>query len=1322
MDPQSKTRNRIFAVLFTLLSLLLLPAAAARATGNGLTNPVINEYVANHTGSDTNEYVEIKGDPDTDYSGFWILEIEGDSGASLGVIDRVFQVGTTNADGYWVTSFQSSIENGTITLLLVSGFTGSVGNDIDADDDGTIDNPLWTAIVDDVGVNDDGAGDLNYSATVLNPFYDGLAFAPGGASRIPDGTDTDTTADWVRNDFDGYGLPCCTGTPDPGDAVNTPGAVNEVVGGDTPTLVINEIDYDQVDTDDAEFIEIMNTGPLTVTLDGVTLELVNGTGGGAAVYDSISLPAVDLGPGEYFVICANAATVANCDLDDGPDTNFIQNGSPDAVALRFDGNILDTVSYEGDTGAPYTEGTGTTAADSNSVPGSISRCPDGSDTDNNDADFTFGNSTPGEPNDCGDPQSCTGTPVFIHDVQGSGASSPLVGSAVEIAGVVVGDYQSTTTGLSGFFMQEEDADADADPLTSEGIFVFDAGFGIDVSVGDLVQVGGTVVEFFDLTELGSVTCLSVLSTGNPLPTAATIVLPVDDISDFEPFEGMLVTIAQELTVTETFSLGRFGEVTLSVGGRLYNPTNVVDPGTPANDLQDLNDRSRIQLDDGSNVQNPLPLPPYLGDGNTLRSGDTLPSLTGVLGFAFGVYEIHPTGPITFTRANERTTEPDDVGGSLEIASFNVLNYFTTIDAGPDVCGPLANQECRGADSATELTRQTDKIVNALLAIDADVVGLIEIENDAADAAVAGLVAALNAVAGAGTYDYIATGPIGSDAIRVALIYKPASVTPVGAHAILDSSVDPTFLDDKNRPVLAQTFEEIASGETFTVAVNHLKSKGSSCDDVGDPDTGDGQGNCNLTRLAAAIALANWLAGDPTGSGDLDFLIIGDLNAYAMEDPIVALEDIGFIDLVEAFVGTDAYSYVFRGQSGYLDHALANPAMATQVSGATIWHINADEPISLDYNTEFNQPGLYTDEPYRSSDHDPVIVGLDLGPVAGAPDLQLTKDDGGITATYGQVVAYTLTYTNAGSVAAHGIVITETVPIGTDFYAGDSSPGWSCANGSPRGTVCSLSVGSLSTGQSGSAVFAVHVHINGALSEVENTAEIGDDGSNGPDGNPADNTAEDTTPLISPIVHIDSLEIVEIPHPDFYLVEITYRVVNQFGFAVINAIFHGDLFEHPDEKTGTYSIRTREDGEAIRLSRSRNPGVYSVCAVNVTGPGVVYDPGANEVTCGSLGVSGPVKTGWVFAGSDQIVQAGETVEFNGAYIPLNGEVEPVYIWNFGDGSSAEGTLNPSHTYETPGAYLVSLTVIDDDGPETHTITVTVLGPFQVFMPIIVNGTD
>lgn len=178
--------------------------------------------------------------------------------------------------------------------------------------------------------------------------------------------------------------------------------------------------------------------------------------------------------------------------------------------------------------------------------------------------------------------------------------------------------------------------------------------------------------------------------------------------------------------------------------------------------------------------------------------------------------------------------------------------------------------------------------------------------------------------------------------------------------------------------IAATSESLATGGRFTVAVNHLKSKGSPCDDIGDPDLGDGQGNCNITRRDAVLAMIDWLATDPTASMDADLLIIGDMNAYLAEDPVIAFENAGFTNLLASAIGSTAYSFVFAGQAGTLDHAFASPSLAGQVSGVAIWHINADESRALDYNLEFDRdPGLFdASSPIRASDHDPVIIGLD----------------------------------------------------------------------------------------------------------------------------------------------------------------------------------------------------------------------------------------------------------------------------------------------------------------------------------------------------------
>ncbi len=388
-------------------------------------------------------------------------------------------------------------------------------------------------------------------------------------------------------------------------------------------------------------------------------------------------------------------------------------------------------------------------------------------------------------------------------------------------------------------------------MTPEGIFVFLGGFGPDVSVGDQVRVTATAQEFFDQTQIGSVTELAHVTAVFGLPTPASIAMPVASLDEWEYVEGMSLTIPGALYVTDTFNLGRFGEVELASGGPLDNPTNVVAPGSAAAAFAASNVLRRIQLEDAATDQNPGPTPYLHGSdvpgGEALRIGDSVSGLTGVLGYSFGAYEIQPTGAIVFDRTNPRPAGPSSVGGNFTVASFNVLNYFSTIDTGSDLCGLSSDQGCHGADSSSEFTRQRTKIIQVIVKLDADVVGLIEIENHATDDGLKDLVAGLNILAGAGPYARVEAGTVGDDAIKVAIIYKRASVTPVGASKVLDDSVGPTFNDDKNRAVPAQRFEDVARGGRFTVAVNHLKSKGSNCDSLSDPDTGDGQDNCNLTR-------------------------------------------------------------------------------------------------------------------------------------------------------------------------------------------------------------------------------------------------------------------------------------------------------------------------------------------------------------------------------------------------------------------------------------------------------------------------------------------
>lgn len=600
------------------------------------------------------------------------------------------------------------------------------------------------------------------------------------------------------------------------------------------------------------------------------------------------------------------------------------------------------------------------------------------------------------------------TPIYA--IQGSGLSAAITGN-VSTKGVVVGDFEGTAA-ASGFYMQDLSGDGNA--ATSDGIFVFTGSANL-VSVGQVVRVTGFARERFNQTSLNAtnsnttaVPAANIVNCGTGSVAPVDVTLPFADANFPERYEGMLVRFPQPLVIAEYFNYDRFGEIVLAqpLAGedRPYSGTAIDEPGAAANARTAANALSRITLDDLQSVQNPPTLRHPNGLTfdltNRFRGGDTVQSAVGVLGFDFSLYRIFPTGPAAYTAVNPRPAAPEAVGGTLRVAAMNTLNFFVTANyptGSPldNKCGPGNNLECRGWDSdqSTELTRQRDKLLTALSGLDADIIGLNELENSTGVEPLASITSGLPG------YAYINTGTIGTDAIKVGLIYRPAVVTPVGPFKLLTSAVDPRFIDTKSRPSLAQTFQVNATGAKFTVAVNHLKSKGSACDDVGDPDLGDGQGNCSQTRRAAAEALVDWLATDPTGSGDPDFLIVGDLNSYAREDTLDEIsagsdDTVGtnddFTNLIRLFHGDFAYSYTFDGQAGYLDHALASASLLGQVTGAADWHINSDEPDIFDYDTSFKPPAqdaLYEVNPNRTSDHDPVVVGL-------VPNAPPTVDAGG----------------------------------------------------------------------------------------------------------------------------------------------------------------------------------------------------------------------------------------------------------------------------------------------------------------------------------------
>ncbi len=600
------------------------------------------------------------------------------------------------------------------------------------------------------------------------------------------------------------------------------------------------------------------------------------------------------------------------------------------------------------------------------------------------------------------PVCTSSTFTRISGIQGRGEVSPLVGQSVTAEGVVVGDFEGALPALQGFYIQDPVGDRDA--ATSDGLFVFN-GDADSVSLGDLVRVTGVVEEVDQQTRLGNVSAMVRCADGftvNPV----NLTLPTASATEFEAYEGMYVRFPQTLVVTESFQLGRFGQLVLSSGGRLLQPTQQFSPGPEAAALQAANARNRLIVDDGTNAQNLDPIlfgrrGAALTASNTVRGGDEVRGLVGVMTHTWGgqssngvAYRLRPMSHALnlapqIESTNRRADTPAAVGGTLRVSAFNVLNYFNTFGSGACALGnPGASTDCRGAANAADFERQAAKIVSAIRALDPDILGIMEVENDGygATSAIADLVRRLNDATAPGTFAFIdadertsTPNALGTDAIKVGLVYKPARVLPTGRTAVLATPSFVTGGDSRprTRPSLAQAFAQ-PDGEVLVVSVNHLKSKSGSC---GTPDARDGQGQCNVVRTNGARELADWLATDPTGVRDPDVLLIGDLNAYAKEDPVTMLTSRGFVDLETSRGAGAHYSYVFDGQWGRLDHALASPALAAQVTGVTTWHINADEPTVLGYESAFKSPAqrasLYAPDPYRSSDHDPLLVGITL---------------------------------------------------------------------------------------------------------------------------------------------------------------------------------------------------------------------------------------------------------------------------------------------------------------------------------------------------------
>jgi 5'-nucleotidase len=683
--------------------------------------------------------------------------------------------------------------------------------------------------------------------------------------------------------------------------------------------------------------------------------------------------------------------------------------SGDRAAVLGSDAVVDLVGY----GASATyEGAGP-AASGYSVTSSLQRSA-AKDTDDNAADLRGGAPTP-QP--CG--AACDGagapqepptppTAATIAEIQGPGAASPLVGRTVTTTGVVTAAYPGG--GFDGVYLQTEGTGGDDGGRTaSDGVFVSSAALAGDVRVGDHLRVTGVVEESFGLTRV-------VVAAGGwtRLDTSAQAVKPTPvtfpmDAEQRERLEGMLVAPEGRFTLTDNFGTSTFAEIGLAAGDTgLPQPTDVARPGTDEyRAVVAENARRLITVDDGAGINftaagKNTPVP-WLRPDNEVRTGApvTFDGDPLVLDYRFSKWRLQPTQQLTagadepITIGSTRREAPEDVGGDVKIASFNVLNYFTLTGEAYERNGlgtctyftdrdgdPVTVNRCtgtgpRGAADDANLQRQQAKIVRAIEGLGADVVSLEEIENSAAfgmdrDTALRALVAALNEQAGRTEWAAVASParvPEQEDVIRTAFIHRVGVVEPVGESVIDD---DPAF--DNARDPLSQEFRPVGGKATddFVVVVNHFKSKGSG--DGEDADAGDGQGASNASRVKQAQALVTFADEQKKAAGTETVFLTGDFNSYSKEDPVVVLEDAGYVNVPARF--TDKTTYQFGGLLGSLDHVLASPAAMAKVTGADVWDINADESLAREYSRyDTNVTRLYDTSPYRASDHDPAIVGF-----------------------------------------------------------------------------------------------------------------------------------------------------------------------------------------------------------------------------------------------------------------------------------------------------------------------------------------------------------
>ncbi len=577
---------------------------------------------------------------------------------------------------------------------------------------------------------------------------------------------------------------------------------------------------------------------------------------------------------------------------------------------------------------------------------------------------------------------CDQQTTAIQDIQGDQKASTMPGQSVWVKGVMTGDFRGPDS-LGGFFLQNPSHHPNL--KKSSGLFISHSLTDTPVKAGDMVLVQGVVSEEFDVTHLTEVKVIRVCQSGLALPEPVALQLPMN-LPQLEATEGMRVTLAQPHVVTDVYNYLRFGELVVSQD-LMLSPTAQYRPGSQVKKHAKLIKKSQLIIDDG--LLSKYPLSSIKGaDGqsaitasNPIRIGHTIQA-TGIMHYAFGRFKLQATEALKLGDAlASSAAQPDMPQGALRVGTFNVENFFNSLDLNENKCGPLKDFGCRGADSSQEFKRQLAKLVAVINSTDASVLGIQELENND-DQSIKALVEGLNAAAGEARWAYIDTGALGEDVIKVGLIYQPKMLQPKGSFALLNQAADPEFLEHRNRIVVTQTFEH-ASGHAVNVATVHFKSK--SCRDAVDLDLDqkDGQSCFNPTRIQVANQVARWLAKDPTGQGAQATFLVGDFNSYQKEDPMQALWEHGYVNTAAHYLGEKNWTASYRGMLGSLDYVLANQAAMKLTKGASQWHINSVSSRDFGYNLEpldegvFRPVTYYQADPYSSSDHDVVLTGFDF---------------------------------------------------------------------------------------------------------------------------------------------------------------------------------------------------------------------------------------------------------------------------------------------------------------------------------------------------------